>query len=263
MSAQEREQTELKQALEWWGRKSFARDWNFHWRAIAAPDDGEHAWRLCRVIKKHLLPLGLIRCRSLAQLGYRGGNPNSVRVVVDWSGDDFRGAVYEALGRAKLWPISWPEDLVEIAIDREDWHYAFPPLHTGNDQLFSVLLEAKESERLSILENACLSGPPFDIWPAETEHVAIDGQKVIGSDEATLRSDAVSESQAQHSVVDASGMIRLTEAAEIVGENKGTISRWIERGWIKDNGRSGHDRRILVDSLFSYCREHGIAMNER
>lgn len=58
------------------------------------------------------------------------------------------------------------------------------------------------------------------------------------------------------------GWFRITDAANDTGLNKGVISRLLDEGKLKDNGLTGNLRRINPDSLMTYCREHGICLNE-
>ena len=51
--------------------------------------------------------------------------------------------------------------------------------------------------------------------------------------------------------------IKLTEAARLVGVDKGTISRWASENLIEDNAEIGRKRKILLSSilLIKYIRE--------
>jgi hypothetical protein len=43
--------------------------------------------------------------------------------------------------------------------------------------------------------------------------------------------------------------ITFAEAAEIIGVAKGTISKWVKKGWFQDNGQKGQKRRLLKSSV--------------
>ena len=45
------------------------------------------------------------------------------------------------------------------------------------------------------------------------------------------------------------GYITFQEAADILGIEKGTVSKWSNKGRFKDNGRSGQLRRLLLSSV--------------
>jgi len=52
--------------------------------------------------------------------------------------------------------------------------------------------------------------------------------------------------------------LTITEVAEAIGENKGTIWRLIKRGVLIDNKKTGRLRRIKLASVLQYCKEKGI-----
>lgn len=49
--------------------------------------------------------------------------------------------------------------------------------------------------------------------------------------------------------------ITFTQAAEIIGVSKGTISKWAAEGRFKDNGRTGQKRRLLKSSVLVIKQE--------
>lgn len=50
-------------------------------------------------------------------------------------------------------------------------------------------------------------------------------------------------------------LITLTEAAEILGVNKGTASRYADSGAIRDNGVKGQNRRVWKSSVLFFRQE--------
>ena len=54
----------------------------------------------------------------------------------------------------------------------------------------------------------------------------------------------------------------ITEVALGLGENKGTVSRLIRKGRLRDNGLTYRDRRIDPASVLEYCKAQGITYNE-
>lgn len=54
----------------------------------------------------------------------------------------------------------------------------------------------------------------------------------------------------------------ITQVAKGLGEYRGTVSRLISRGTLRDNGLKNTDRRIDPASVLEYCETKGIAYND-
>lgn len=54
----------------------------------------------------------------------------------------------------------------------------------------------------------------------------------------------------------------ISKVARGLGEHKGTVSRLISRGKLRDNGLKKTDRRIDPSSVLEYCKEKGIPYHE-
>ena len=54
----------------------------------------------------------------------------------------------------------------------------------------------------------------------------------------------------------------ITEVAKRLGENKGTVSRLIRKGRLKDNGLKNRQRRIDPATVLEYCKAKGITYNQ-
>jgi hypothetical protein len=54
----------------------------------------------------------------------------------------------------------------------------------------------------------------------------------------------------------------ITEVADGLREHKGTVSRLIRKGRLRDNGLTYRDRRIDPASVLEYCKAQGITYNE-
>jgi len=59
--------------------------------------------------------------------------------------------------------------------------------------------------------------------------------------------------------IDDSKWPTITVVANGFSENKGTVSRWIKPGGLRDNGKAGSDRRIDPLSIVEYCETKKLA----
>ncbi len=69
------------------------------------------------------------------------------------------------------------------------------------------------------------------------------------------------ESGADDDSGESSDWITITQAATLTGENKGTVSRWLNDGQVLDNKKTGRPRRVNVVSLFAYCKSLGLSID--
>lgn len=141
-----------------------------------------------------LVPLNLLRCRSVVELGYSSDkNPLTIRCVAAWSGPDWCEAVCQKLMDERVWPDTWPDDLQLIASDRTDRHIAWPLFFNDSDGLLATLFELPEDKQLDALEEACADGPPFEAWPVEIQCAYNDGRKMPGPDEHDVLTDIAAD----------------------------------------------------------------------
>ncbi len=54
----------------------------------------------------------------------------------------------------------------------------------------------------------------------------------------------------------------ITQVADGLNENKGTVSRLIASGDLRDNGKIGTPRRIDPASVLEYCKAKGVTYND-
>jgi hypothetical protein len=142
-----------------------------------------------------LVPLGLLRCRSLVQLSYASDYPHALRCVVDWSGptDEWKSRVCQALIADKHWPQSWPDDFGLIAITREDWHVSFPLNLRLIASLATLLNPLPPAERVEKLLELCSTEKQFDIQKARIEGISFSDGQWFGTPEQDLRTNTVGE----------------------------------------------------------------------
>ena len=61
---------------------------------------------------------------------------------------------------------------------------------------------------------------------------------------------------------DSRSWLRITDVAKILDENRGSVSRLITQGELRDNGKSNQDRRVDAGSVLEYAERSGITLNE-
>lgn len=140
-----------------------------------------------------LVPLKLMRCRSLIEVGYASTRPHNIRCVAAWSGEDWLGGICQQLVDDRLWPETWPDDTRLIAFDRSDWHLAWPSSIIDDNGLISMLSKLPMEEQFETFEAVCADGPPFDTDRIEIECAYIDGKRMPGGNEEDLRTDFAAE----------------------------------------------------------------------
>lgn len=141
----------------------------------------------------------------------------------------------------------------------------------GDDELFNAALVRFRSDRLQPGQQplksrmakikSLLKNVPADEWTkfpwANPPRAGwrVSPEKLSSFINRELRSEAVKRMvQAEWPTI--------SKVARGLGENKGTVSRLISRGELRDNGLKKTERRIDPSSVLEYCRATGIAYNE-
>jgi len=207
-----------RECLRWWitYRWQLARTWwsipKSGYESIAEGEsDAAWAWRV--ELHDYLIPVWLLRCRSMFELSYVSGKPYVIRCVANWTGGIYATGVNFAIGQAlvehKHFPKSWPEDMNLVAIIQHDWHYSFPspyrglpPLYRGGELIDdSSVMNLPVDEQIDIFYAAYESmlnesgAPRSDSVRINIEGISFDGGQWFGNTEHDLRNDHVGELQ--------------------------------------------------------------------
>lgn len=192
------EETAKRDCLKWW-LNCITLDQCKWWPIQQVPVQGDlsgeewskvFAWNTQLI--DYLIPLGLLRCRSLVQLSYASEYPHTIRCVADWSGDDWKFSVCERLFSDKHWPTSWPNDLQAIAFCREDWHISLPTYCRTIADLVKLIQAVALDEQVDQLPSICAASAVRE-WRAKIEGVSFTDGQWFGTPEQDLRTDVVGE----------------------------------------------------------------------
>jgi len=131
--------------------------------------------------------------------------------------------------------------------DREKARKGDKEQHCKQGEKIRSMGATKNSKRIAIVT---------EIKPEYFRRVPEKGHLKVGEFEDRFKSRPTIEFIFEHGIPAAMGSvedewIRITDAAKILGVAKGTISRWANKGKIRDNGKKERERRVSKLSVLS------------
>ncbi len=238
-------------------------------------------WAFCVCVKK------------IRQSGHKGWEKEGLRLgrEIDWLNDHIplidstskQSAMQAELAILEAQSMAlneeWGQAFFEAVASEEQFldarRFCAEECNIGDDELFNAALvrfradllklgQGPSKRRLSKIESLLKNLHPKEwktkTWASPTKPTKIDARRVTPE---KLNSFIVQElrSEAVKPVVQ-SEWTTITEVADGLDENKGTVSRLIRQGRLRDNGLKKRERRIDPASVLEYCKAEGMAYNE-